>query len=59
MPMFVFPACFSICLLPVRTGVFRPGYCFVALRSAVSFLMDINGAAVGMTEQEFRRYVIA
>ncbi|CAN0558958.1 unnamed protein product, partial [Ectocarpus sp. 12 AP-2014] len=33
----------------------RPGYCFVALRSAVEFLMTLNGAAVGMSEQEFRR----
>ncbi|CBJ32067.1 conserved unknown protein [Ectocarpus siliculosus] len=33
----------------------RPGYCFVALRSAVEFLMTLNGAAVGMSEQDFRR----
>ncbi|CAN0248718.1 unnamed protein product [Ascophyllum nodosum] len=33
----------------------RPGYCFVALRSAVEFLMTLTGAQVGMSEKEFRR----
>ncbi|CAM9784987.1 unnamed protein product [Scytosiphon promiscuus] len=37
----------------------RPGYCFVALRSAVEFLMTLNGATVGMSEHEFRRRALA
>ncbi|CAM9448429.1 unnamed protein product [Ectocarpus sp. 13 AM-2016] len=40
---------------PVALMSSRPGYCFVALRSAVEFLMTLNGAAVGMSEQDFRR----
>lgn len=33
----------------------RPGYCFVALRSAVEFLMTLDGKAVGMSSRDFRR----
>lgn len=36
-------------------GCFRPGYCFVALRSAVEFLVSLDGATVGMSQLDFCR----
>ncbi|CAM9342905.1 unnamed protein product [Choristocarpus tenellus] len=33
----------------------RPGYCFVNLRSAVEFLMNVDGSTLSMAQEEFER----